>query len=144
VPKWSGSHLILHLKGDCNIELLLWHNNKKFILHANRLKPYFVSTKVAQTLPDFFPLQEKSLVTQDTHMSQPNDVQFLLPKDYSDSDTQASTSLICRGHAVQPFPFSHGAHTYTQMHSHLFLPFVFFHSSPLRGRFCTSLEGHLL
>jgi hypothetical protein len=26
-PKWSGPHRILHLKGDCNIEIQLKHNN---------------------------------------------------------------------------------------------------------------------
>jgi hypothetical protein len=41
-PTWSGPHHILRLKGGCNLELLLWHNNKKLISHVNRLKPYFV------------------------------------------------------------------------------------------------------
>ncbi len=41
-PKWLGPHKILRLKGDCNVELLLRHNNEKLITHVNRLKPYFV------------------------------------------------------------------------------------------------------
>jgi len=54
-PKWSGPHKILRLKGDCNVELLLRHNNKKLITHVNRLKPYFVQKPAAVTSPDFFP-----------------------------------------------------------------------------------------
>jgi hypothetical protein len=37
-PKWSGPHKILRLKGECNVELLLRHNNKKHITHVNRIK----------------------------------------------------------------------------------------------------------
>jgi hypothetical protein len=59
-PKWSGPHKILRLKGDCNIELLLRHNNKKLITHVNRLKPYFVQSPAAVSSPDFFPLQKEA------------------------------------------------------------------------------------
>jgi hypothetical protein len=45
--KWSGPHKILRLKGECNVELLLRHNNKKLIAHVNRLKPYFVPKNAA-------------------------------------------------------------------------------------------------
>ncbi len=41
-PKWSGPHKILRLKGDCNVEILLRHNNKKLITHVNRLKPLLI------------------------------------------------------------------------------------------------------
>ncbi len=57
-PKWSGPHKILRLKGDCNIEILLRHNNKKLITHVNRLKPYFVQSPSAVFSPDFFPAQK--------------------------------------------------------------------------------------
>jgi hypothetical protein len=57
-PKWSGPHKILHLKGECNVELLLWHNNKTLITHVNRLKPYFVPKSAAVSSPDFFPAQK--------------------------------------------------------------------------------------
>jgi hypothetical protein len=43
------------LKGECNVELLLQHNNKKLITHVNRLKPYFVQSPAAVPSPDFFP-----------------------------------------------------------------------------------------
>jgi hypothetical protein len=57
-PKWSGPHKILQLKGDCNVEILLRHNNKKLITHVNRLKPYFVQSPSAVSSPDFFPAQK--------------------------------------------------------------------------------------
>jgi hypothetical protein len=57
-PKWSGPHKILRLKGDCNVEMLLQHNNKKLITHLNRLKPYFVQSPSAVSSPDFFPAQK--------------------------------------------------------------------------------------
>jgi hypothetical protein len=57
-PKWSGPHKILRLKGECNVELLLQHNNKKLIAHVNRLKPYFVPKTAAVESPDFFPAQK--------------------------------------------------------------------------------------
>jgi hypothetical protein len=48
----------LRLKGECNVELLLWHNNKKLITHVNRLKPYFVQKPAVETSPDFFPAEK--------------------------------------------------------------------------------------
>jgi hypothetical protein len=57
-PKWSGPHKILHLKGECNVELFLQHNNKKLITHVNRLKPYFVPKSAAVSSPNFFPAQK--------------------------------------------------------------------------------------
>jgi hypothetical protein len=59
-PKWSGPHKILRLKGECNVELLLRHNNKKLIVHVNRLKPYFVPKSAAVESPDFFPAQKSA------------------------------------------------------------------------------------
>jgi hypothetical protein len=51
-PKWTGPHKILRLKGDSNLELQLRHNNRKTIVHANRLKPYFVASNNAAVFPD--------------------------------------------------------------------------------------------
>ncbi len=48
----------MRLKGDCNVEILLRHNNKKLITHVNRLKPYFVQSPSAVSSPDFFPAQK--------------------------------------------------------------------------------------
>jgi hypothetical protein len=57
-PKWSGPHKILRLKGECNVELLLRHNNKKLITHVNWLKPYFVQKPADVSSPDFFPAEK--------------------------------------------------------------------------------------
>jgi hypothetical protein len=57
-PKWSGPHKILRLKGDCNIEIQLKHNNQKTVVHANRLKPYFIALKNLAVCPDFMEGQQ--------------------------------------------------------------------------------------
>jgi hypothetical protein len=72
-PKWSGPHKILRLKGDCNVEILLRHNNKKLITHVNRLKPYFVQSPSAVSSPDFFPAQK---VATPPPVQKQNDVQL--------------------------------------------------------------------
>jgi hypothetical protein len=59
-PKWLGPHKILRLKGECNVELLLRHNNKKLITHVKRLKPYFVQKPAAISSPDFFPAEKSA------------------------------------------------------------------------------------
>jgi hypothetical protein len=41
-PKWSGPHRVIRLKGNANVEIQLKHNNRKTVVHANRLKPYFL------------------------------------------------------------------------------------------------------
>jgi hypothetical protein len=55
-----GPHKILHLKGDCNIEIQLKHNNRKTVVHANRLKPNFVVLKNLAVCPDFIQVQQPS------------------------------------------------------------------------------------
>ena len=52
-PKWSGPHRVIRLKGDANVEIQLKHNNRKTVVHANRLKPYFVASKNVPVCPDF-------------------------------------------------------------------------------------------
>jgi hypothetical protein len=52
-PKWSGPHRVLRLKGESNVEIQLKHNNRKTVVHANRLKPYFVANKNLAVCPDF-------------------------------------------------------------------------------------------
>jgi hypothetical protein len=61
-PKWSGPHKIVCLKGESNIEIQLKHNNRKAVVHANRLKLYFVGTKKFGNLSRFFPHQENSVM----------------------------------------------------------------------------------
>ena len=41
-PKWTGPHRVVQVKNETNVELLL-KNNKRLIIHVNRLKPYIVS-----------------------------------------------------------------------------------------------------
>jgi hypothetical protein len=80
-PKWTGPHKVLRLKGDSNLEIQLRHNNRKTVVHANRLKPYFVASKNAAVFPD-------SLSTEPTltPSQQPaDDQQFPEPEDYSDT-----------------------------------------------------------
>jgi hypothetical protein len=54
-PKWSGPHKIIRLKGDANVEIQLRHNNRKTVVHANRLKPYFVTFPNSAFHPDNLP-----------------------------------------------------------------------------------------
>jgi hypothetical protein len=42
----------LKLKGEANLKLQLRHNNRKIVVHANRLKPYFVAAKNAAVFPE--------------------------------------------------------------------------------------------
>jgi hypothetical protein len=80
-PKWSGPHKILRLKGECNVELLLWHNNKKLITHVNRLKPYFVQKPAAVSSPDFFPA-EKCATPPPTADQQNNDEEIFIEEEF--------------------------------------------------------------
>jgi hypothetical protein len=54
-PKWSGPQKVVRLKGDANVEIQLKHNNCKTVVHATRLKPYFVAYKNLAAYPDFLP-----------------------------------------------------------------------------------------
>ncbi len=54
-PKWSGPHKIICLKGDANAEILLRYNNRKTVVHTNRLKPYFVAFSNSAFHPDDLP-----------------------------------------------------------------------------------------
>ncbi len=82
VPKWSGPHKILRLKGDCNVELQLKHNNRKTVVHANRLKPYFVASKNLAVCPDFIEGQQPQpqptahIVTSPVEQTEDNAAQF--------------------------------------------------------------------
>jgi hypothetical protein len=59
-PKWSGPHKIVRLKGDANAEILLRHNNRKTVVHTNRLKPYFVTLSNSAFHPDDLPTLPQS------------------------------------------------------------------------------------
>ncbi len=40
--KWNGPHKVLWLNGLHNVEIQMQHNNKKMVVHVNRLKPYLM------------------------------------------------------------------------------------------------------
>jgi hypothetical protein len=81
-PKWSGPHKVLRLKGDCNLEIQLKHNNRKTVVHANRLKPYFVVSKNLAVCPDFMEGQQPQpqptapIVTSPVAQTEDNVAQF--------------------------------------------------------------------
>ena len=50
-PKWTGPHRVAQLKGQNNAEIVLCHNNKKLVVHTDRLKKYHAY----QTDPIDFP-----------------------------------------------------------------------------------------
>jgi len=60
-PKWSGPHKIVRLKGDANVEIHVKHNNHKTVVHANRLKPYFVAYKNLAVHPDLLPASSATM-----------------------------------------------------------------------------------
>jgi hypothetical protein len=74
--KWSGPHRVIHIKGELNVEIQLKHNNRKTVVHANRLKPYFVVNKNLAVCPDFLQPEPPS-------QTFPDDVHPSLPEDYS-------------------------------------------------------------
>ena len=52
-PKWTGPHRVTDLKNHNNVEIQLAHNNKKLVVHANRLKIYNAGCTQDFTFPDF-------------------------------------------------------------------------------------------
>ena len=48
-PKWSGPHRITKVKNETNVELLL-KNNKRIIVHVNRIKPYIAPIPDSQNI----------------------------------------------------------------------------------------------
>jgi hypothetical protein len=136
-PKWSGPHKILHLKGECNVELLLRHNNKKLITHVNRLKPYFVPKSTAVSSPNFF-LAQKPATPPPAAQEIDNTENFLhdngnIEKEVSDTDpytaenilpppsrgrrTASSSSSLYNEHA-RPADLSSPTPTYAQIVTH--------------------------
>jgi hypothetical protein len=87
-PKWSGPHKIIRLKGDANVEIQLRHNNKKTVVHANRLKPYYVAFPNSTIHPDNLPNSHAS-----TKQSSSDDVNpRFLPTTYTRSKFYCPTS----------------------------------------------------
>jgi hypothetical protein len=99
-PKWSGPHKILRLKGECNVELLLQHNNKKLITHMNRLKPYFVPKSAAVTSPDFF-LAEKSATPPPVAVQEDATEIFFPYNDFYPLDSQVTSTNPIPSRSIQ-------------------------------------------
>jgi hypothetical protein len=78
-PKWTGPHKILCLKGDANVDIQLKHNGQKTVVHANRLKPYFVASKNSAVFTDNFPTAI-TLLPRDFVQLPLDDQNFLSPK----------------------------------------------------------------
>jgi hypothetical protein len=123
-PKWSGPHKILRLKGECNVELLLRHNNKKLITHVNRLKPYFVPKTAAVESPDFFPAQKPAppppALQQNGQMEifLPYDEEVIGPDPYTYEETRRApspTPSVRSTHSQRAENFSNAQPTYAQI-----------------------------
>jgi hypothetical protein len=52
-PKWTGPHRITKLKGPNNAEIQLQHNNKRLLVHTDRLKVYNTGHQETRDFPDF-------------------------------------------------------------------------------------------
>jgi hypothetical protein len=113
-PKWTGPHKILSLKGDSNLEILLKHNNRKTVVHANRLKPCFVASIDLAVFPE-------NLTPEDTPpppkpvQQLPNDQNFPKPEDYSDT-VRPFLPFYAEATSTQPSPeikSQHCTHTLT-------------------------------
>ena len=61
-PKWSGPHRITKIRSHANMELLL-KSGKTLLVHAHRLKPYFVPTKSNVTFNEHERIKEKEDIT---------------------------------------------------------------------------------
>ncbi len=123
-PKWSGPHKILRLKGECNLDLLLRHNNKKLIAHVNRLKPYFVPKSAAVESPGFFPAQKPAppppAPQQTAQMENllPYDEEVISPDPYTYEETRRApspTPSVRSTHSHRAENFSNIQPTYAQI-----------------------------
>lgn len=67
-PKWTGPHRILAFKGPNNAEILLAHNNKKLVVHTNRLKIYNLGNCQDFEYPNFALSNKKEAVNNQEEM----------------------------------------------------------------------------
>ena len=96
-PKWSGPHKVIRLKGEANVEIQLRHNNKKVVVHCNRLKPYFVPIKNSAIHPDVLdsppPIRDAPQIVPDPPTPTDNQ-QILLPPIVEVTHTAPSPAII--------------------------------------------------
>jgi hypothetical protein len=62
-PKWSGPHRITKVKNETNVELLL-KNNKRIIVHVNRIKPYIAPIPDSPAMIENESTKEKLSITK--------------------------------------------------------------------------------
>ncbi len=103
------------------MEIQLKHNNRKTVVHANRLKPYFVASKNVPVCPDFLHQTPPS-------QSFPDDVHPPLPEDYS--PVQRTLLPDFRQLDVQHPSFPTPPHTQNPVHT------------PRRKRISSSSSSH--
>jgi hypothetical protein len=104
-PKWSGPHKVVRLKGEANVELQLRDNNKKVVVHCNRLKPYFVPTKNSAIHPDAInsspPVRDAPPIVPDPQTPDDNQ-QILLPPMVEVTHTAPSPAIIEPSQTISP------------------------------------------
>ncbi len=104
-PKWLGPHKIVRLKGEANVKIQLRHNNKKVVVHSNRLKPYFVPVPNAAIYPDNLnEVPTTNEPPQDTsYASTPDDnQQILLPTSMEVTHTAPSPAVTQPSQTISP------------------------------------------
>jgi hypothetical protein len=96
-PKWSGPHKVVWLKGKANAEIMLRHNNKKIVVHCNRLKPYFVPNNNSAIYPDTLdsppPARDAPQIAPDP-LTPDDNQQILLPPILEVTHTAPSPAVI--------------------------------------------------
>jgi hypothetical protein len=108
-PKWSGPHKIIRLKGEANVKIQLRHNNRKTVVHANRLKPYFVTFNNSAFHPDNIPDSQTSAeqssqnnVNSPSHDDYDHSQQILLPSFLEVTDNAPSPAVNQPSQQISP------------------------------------------
>jgi hypothetical protein len=104
-PKWSGPHKVIQLKGEASAEIQLCHNNKKVVVHCNRLKPYYVPITNSAVHPDTLdsppPVDKAPQIT--SNPSTPDDnQQILLPPFLEVTHTAPSPAITQPSQTISP------------------------------------------
>ena len=75
-PKWSGPHRVTNLKGTNNAEILLNHNNKKLLVHTDRLKVYNAGHMENLDFPDFNLTQKPNKIIKKVEIDNAQNLQL--------------------------------------------------------------------
>jgi hypothetical protein len=108
-PKWSGPHKITWLKGEANVEIQLRHNDRKTVVHTNRLKPYFIAFSNSafhlDNLPNSQPSAKQSSqnnVNPVPHDDDNHTQHILLPNFLEVTDTAPSPAVNQPSQQISP------------------------------------------